>query len=344
MKKTKLRILITGGCGFIGSNLIKYFFNKYHDLEIVNVDKLTYAGSLENVKEVERNPDYSFVHMDIADENLMEVFKYYKPQVVISLAAESHVDASIRNPRAFVDTDIVGTFNLAYCSLKQGVERIVAIGTDEEYGPIEKGEVKESAALNPTSPYAASKAAATMLLMSYYKTYGLPLIVIRPSNNYGPNQYPEKLIPCSIYRLLKNKKVILHGRGKEIREWIYVYDCCKAIDGIMRHGRVGEIYNVGSGQRINNLIVVKSIIEQLYGSLKDYHTLITLTENRPGNDSRYSIDSTKTKLIIGEYVSVSFLQGLRITIDWYRRNQKWLEKTGVDLDSNIYVSNEDYLR
>jgi len=337
-----MKILVTGGYGFIGSNFIKYLLKKYKDIEIINIDKLTYCSNIDNLKHYEDK--VMFFHMDINDPDIEFVLKKYKPDTIVHFAANTHVDRSIRFPREFIETDVLGTFNLVYHTLKQGIDRFIHVSTDEVYGPINKGDFKEADKFSPTSPYAGSKAAGDLLIQTYIKTYRFPAIIVRPCNNYGPNQYPEKLIPCALARLLQNRKVILHGQGREIREWLFVEDCCRAIDGIMRYGKIGEVYNIGSEERINNLMVVKAIIKHLYGTTHDCHKLIRTIHNRPGNDSRYAIDSTKSRLVCGNYISVNFDQGLQATIDWYRRNQDWISNTGVDLDSNIYFSNEDYLR
>lgn len=337
------RYMITGGLGFIGSNLIHYLFRQYPDCKILNVDKEAYCSNHENLKGIIGKYDYTFSKTDIADPYIATLILEFKPDVIINAAAQTHVDRSIRNPKEFIDTDINGVFNLVFHSMKLGVERFIHFSTDEVFGPILKGEYKETDKLNPTSPYAASKAAGDLLLLSYIKTYGFPAILVRPCNNYGPRQYLEKLIPMVITQLLQDKKVILHGEGKEIREWIYVEDCCKAVDNIIQNGTIGEIYNIGSGERINNVTVIKKIINTLFGRVHDLDTFIKRVQNRPGNDKRYSINSSKVKNECGEYLTTRFDLGCKVTTDWYIKNKSWWSNLNVDLSSNIY-ENSLYLR
>ena len=348
-----MRYLITGGAGFIGSNYIRYLLRTQKDCEIYNIDKLTYAGNLANVPE-----GIETIVQDIGDAAIYQTIKGFKPDVIVNFAAQTHVDRSVRYPMEFIDTDINGVFNLVYHSMKLGVERFVHISTDEVYGPIipDEGyweddrtwvegpsEAHEGFPLNPTSPYAASKAAGDLLMLSYVKTYDFPAIIIRPCNNYGPRQYPEKLIPMVITQLLQNKKIILHGEGKEIREWIYVDDCCRAIDNIVRKGQIGEIYNVGSGDRINNINIIRYIIDATFGKLDGIDTFIKRVKNRPGNDKRYAINSEKVIKECGEYITADFKLGAKITADWYTLHQSWWQELNVDLSSNLY-SEDKYLR
>uniref|UniRef100_A0A6H1ZKU8 Putative GDP-mannose 4,6-dehydratase n=1 Tax=viral metagenome TaxID=1070528 RepID=A0A6H1ZKU8_9ZZZZ len=334
-------IIITGGCGFLGSNFIKIFKVKNPEWHIINIDALTYAGNLGNLKEIENSSNYTFIHMNIKDDSIADVFKDFKPDIVLSMASETHVDRSIKDPRAFLESDILGVFNLAYNSLKYGVKKFFHISTDEVYGSLKHPtEASEYFNLNPTSPYAASKAAADLLLLSYYKTYKLPLTIIRPCNNYGNSQFAEKLIPTTIARFLTGKRAIMHGTGKEIREWITVHGCCNAILGIIKKGRVGEIYNVGSGIRLTNMMVVREIIHEIFGMFGKPTDFIEFVMNRPGNDSRYAINSSKTEKLIGKYELITFKEGIRATVDWYRKNKWfWCE---TNLDSNLY--SEEYLR
>jgi len=349
-----MRYLITGGAGFIGSNYIRYLLRTRKDCEIYNIDKLTYAGNLANVPE-----GVETIVQDIGDAAVYQTIKGFKPDVIVNFAAQTHVDRSVRYPMEFINTDINGVFNLVYHSMKLGVKRFVHISTDEVYGPIEKikgkwsdggksytpypTEADEHFPLNPTSPYAASKAAGDLLMLSYVKTYGFPAIIIRPCNNYGPRQYPEKLIPMVITQLLQDKKIILHGEGKEIREWIYVDDCCRAIDNIVQKGRVGEIYNVGSDDRINNINIIRQIIEATFGRLDGIDTFIKRVKNRPGNDKRYAIDSSKVFKECGEYLAVDFKLGAKVTAAWYTLHQDWWRELNVDLSSNLY-DEDKYLR
>lgn len=349
-----MNYLITGGCGFIGSNYIRHIQKRHDNCKILNVDKLTYAGTLENLKGL----DVETVVMDIVDPGIHSVLQKFKPDVIVNFAAQTHVDRSVRYPMEFIETDVKGVFNLVYHSMKLGIEKFIHISTDEVYGPIlvDKGyweddktwveghnQASETCPLNPTSPYAASKAAGDLLMLSYMKTYGFPAIIVRPCNNYGPRQYPEKLIPMVATQLLQNKKIILHGEGKEIREWIYVDDCCRAIDNIVGKGRIGEIYNIGSGERINNINVIRQIIQSMYGKVDGIDSFIHRVRNRPGNDKRYAINSNKVVKECGEYITANFKLGAKITADWYSRNQDWWKQLNVDLSSNLY-NGDKYLR
>lgn len=333
-----MKYLITGGCGFIGSNYIRYILNKHKDCDILNIDKLTYAGNMENIEGL----DIRTKVMDIGDSAIYLTIKNYKPDVIVNFAAQTHVDRSVRYPMEFIDTDVKGLFNMVYHAMKLGVERFVHISTDEVYGPME-ADAYEGCALNPTSPYAASKAAGDLIMLSYVKTYNFPAVIIRPCNNYGPYQYPEKLIPMIITQLLQNKPILLHGEGKEIREWLYVEDCCRAIDNIVEKGRIGEIYNVGSGDRINNINIIRQIIQAAYGKVDGIDSFIKCVPNRPGNDKRYAINSTRVVKECGEYVTTNFKMGAKITTDWYTKNRLWWKNLNVDLSSNIY-DEEKYLR
>ncbi|MCM8833345.1 MAG: dTDP-glucose 4,6-dehydratase, partial [Candidatus Omnitrophica bacterium] len=283
-----MKIVVTGGAGFIGSNFIKYILNKYTDYEILNIDKLTYAGNLENLKEVEKNPNYKFLKRDICDSDLIDFIDRY--DVIINFAAESHVDRAIYGPKIFLKTDIFGTFNLLEISKKKNM-RFIQISTDEVYGSIEKGSFDENSPLNPSNPYSASKGSADLLVLSYFKTYKLPVNIIRSCNNYGPNQYPEKFIPLMITNAIENKKLPIYGDGLYKREWIYVLDNCKAIDFILHKGKEGEIYNVSSEFSITNIEVVKKILK----ILKKDKDLIEFVKDRPGHDRRYSLSCEKIK-------------------------------------------------
>ncbi|MHA2220363.1 MAG: dTDP-glucose 4,6-dehydratase [Candidatus Hodarchaeales archaeon] len=282
-----MKWLITGGCGFIGSNFIRYILHNHKDCDILNVDKLTYAGNMENLRDL----DVTTQVLDIGNPAIYLTIRDYKPDIIVNFAAQTHVDRSVRYPTEFIDTDVMGLFNLVYHSMKLGVEKFIHISTDEVYGSISKvhqewdddgksctvypGDADEKCMLNPTSPYAASKAAGDLIMSSYIKTYNFPAIIIRPCNNYyGPRQYPEKLIPMIITQLLQSKPILLHGEGKEVREWLFVEDCCRAIDNIIEKGRIGEIYNVGSGDRINNINVIRQIIEAAYGKVNGIDSFI----------------------------------------------------------------------
>lgn len=334
-----MKYLITGGCGFIGSNYIRHILKKHRDCDILNIDKLTYAGNMENVKGL----DIQTKVMDIGDPAIYLTIKNYKPDIIVNFAAQTHVDRSVRYPQEFLETDVVGLFNLVYHAMKLGVERFVHISTDEVYGPISTGDAEEVMKLDPTSPYAASKAAGDLIMLSYVKTYNFPAIIIRPCNNYGPRQYPEKLIPMILTQLLQGKPILLHGEGKEIREWIYVEDCCRAINNIVEQGRVGEIYNLGSSDRINNINIIRQVIQATYGKIDGIDSFIKRVPNRPGNDKRYAIDSNKLVKECGEYITTSFKMGAKMTASWYTCNEAWWQGLSVDLSSNIY-DEENYLR
>lgn len=332
-------ILVTGGCGFIGSHFIRYFISKYN-YRIFNVDCLTYAGNLKNVESVSTRANYKFFQTNICSDEIAEVMKDCKIDTVVSFAAQSHVDRSIRYPKEFIDTDVYGSFNLAHAGLKIKLEKYLHISTDEVFGPIDPDfEANEMTPLAPTSPYAASKASGELLLMSYYKTYDLPLIVVRPCNTYGSHQYPEKLIPLTVTRLLSGNTALVHGEGTEQREWIYVDDLCRALDCALHKGKIGNIYNIGSGFRLSNIEVTKKILD-----IMDLpYTRIEYMANRPGNDTAYRINSNKMKKLYGDsYVTTGFYLGLRKAVEWYSRNQDWY--SNVNIDANIYKSNEGYLR
>ena len=331
-------ILITGGAGFIGSHFIKQIHNDYN---VVNIDKLTYCGTLKNLNKVNC---CTYVE-DIANNCIPDILNEKKIDTIVNFAANTHVDRSISNPREFLETDILGVFNLVYSSLKyKGIKRFIHIETDEVYGPIyEENEADENAILNPTSPYAASKASAGLLLSSYKKTYGLPLILIRPCNIYGTNQYPEKLIPFTITRLLESKPAILHGKGIEIREWMHSSDCVSMIRKIMEEGEIGEIYNLGSRIRKRNTDVIHAIIRKMYRLGFDLPTIpVEKIPNRPGNDFRYAINSSKVVKKFGHYITKKFPEGLEDIIKWYATHKDWYEN--INTSANIYKNNKDYLR
>ena len=320
MLKDKESILVTGGCGFIGSAFVRKAVKKY---KIIVVDKLTYAGDRKRLEIVEEK--YKFYKEDICNRKRMEkIFKKEKPQVLINFAAQTHVDKSIKNPSPFIETNVKGTQVLADLALKFKIKKFVQISTDEVYGETKKGEFKETRPLNPSSPYSASKASADLLIKSYIRTYKLPAIIIRPSNCYGPWQYPEKLIPLAILKLLKNEKVPVYGDGKNIREWLYVEDCAEAILKVLKKGKIGEIYNVGSGEEKRNIDVVRKIIKILGKS----ESLIEFVPDRPGHDFRYRLNSKKIYEETGFTPKVKFEEGLKKTANWYVKHKKWLLDKG----------------
>lgn len=320
-----MNLLVTGGAGFIGSNFIQYMLGKYPKYEITNLDKLTYAGNLENLKDVEKNKNYRFVKGDVCDRWLVE--KLMKDvDVVINFAAETHVDRSIVNAENFVKTNVEGARVLFEAAKKHNIKKIVQTSTDEVYGSILNGKFKETDALHPNSPYAASKAAADMLAISYFITFNMPVVIVRSCNNFGPFQYPEKIIPLFITNLLENKKVPLYSDGLNVREWIYVKDNCEAIDFVLHNGDAGEIYNIGSGNEKTNLDLTKLIFEELG---KD-ENFIEYVADRKGHDRRYALDCSKIHKL-GWRARFNFEKSLKDTILWYKQNEKWwkpLKKTG----------------
>jgi dTDP-glucose 4,6-dehydratase len=320
------RILVTGGCGFIGSNFVRHLLATT-SCQIINMDKLTYAGNLENLRDVEGNPRYSFVKGDIATRRDLEKAFDGGIDGVINFAAESHVDRSIMNPDDFVNTNIHGTFLLLEFARKYSVSRFVQVSTDEVYGSLgSTGKFTEDTSLSPNSPYSASKASADMLAMAYHKTFGMPVMVTRCSNNYGPYQFPEKLIPLLISNALGDKELPIYGDGLNVRDWIHVSDHCGAIALVYEKGRPGQIYNVGSDNEKTNL----EIVELILNALDKPRSLIKYVKDRPGHDRRYAIDNGKIKADLGFSTSVSFTEGMESTVRWYVENRSWWEriKTG----------------
>ncbi|MCI6667078.1 MAG: dTDP-glucose 4,6-dehydratase [Romboutsia timonensis] len=314
------KMLITGGAGFIGSNFIHYILSKYNDYQVINLDKLTYAANLENLKDIEDNKNYKFIHGDIADkEFIFKLFEDKKFDIVINFAAESHVDNSILNPQIFTITNILGTQVLLDACRKYNIKRFHQISTDEVYGelPLDDKSIlfTEKTPLNPSSPYSASKASADMLVKSYYRTYSLPITISRCSNNYGPYQHLEKLIPLMISKAINNDNLPVYGNGLNVRDWLHVYDHCTAIDLIIHEGKIGEIYNIGGNNEKSNIDVVKIILKELGKSEK----LIKYVNDRPGHDLRYAIDSTKIKTTLNWNPVYSFEKGILDTIKWYTK-------------------------
>ncbi len=317
-----MKILVTGGAGFIGSNFIKYVLREYQDIEIKNLDLLTYAGNLKNLIEIQNDPRYEFVKGDINNFDLVDS-SLKECQSIINFAAESHVDRSIENPNIFITTNVLGTQTLLNCAMKNSIERYIQISTDEVYGSIEgKGLFTESTILSPSSPYSASKAAADLLTLSYHKTFNLPAIVTRCSNNYGPNQFPEKLMPLMILNIIKDKKIPIYGDGLHVRDWIHVEDHCSAIMNILLKGRVGNVYNIGANNEFKNLELAKLILKIMNKS----ENLIDFVPDRPGHDRRYAIDSSKIKNELKWKPKIPFIEGLNQTIKWYQNNQDWINE------------------
>lgn len=315
-----MRVLITGGAGFIGSNFIRYALREHTDWDITNLDKLTYAGNLENLADIEKEKRYHFVKGDISDGKLVDSLFSQGFDIVVNFAAESHVDRSIMDPSPFIKTNVEGTNVLLDVSRRRGVKRFLQVSTDEIYGSLGlKGKSREQSPLAPNSPYSASKAAADMMCRAYYATYNLPVIVTRCSNNYGPYQFPEKLIPLVVTNALENKEVPVYGDGLNIRDWIYVEDHCRALDCVIQHGRLGEIYNIGAHCERTNL----ELIEKLLDILGKPRSLITFVTDRPGHDRRYALSSSKIRRELGWKPKVSINAGLRKTVQWYVKNEIW---------------------
>ena len=311
---------ITGGAGYIGSNFIHYILSKYNDYQVINLDKLTYAANLDNLKDIEDNKNYRFIHGDIADQEfIFKLFENEKFDIVINFAAESHVDNSILNPQIFTITNILGTQVLLDACRKYNIKRFHQVSTDEVYGelPLDDNSIlfTEKTPLNPSSPYSASKASADMLVKSYYRTYSLPITISRCSNNYGPYQHLEKLIPLMISKAINNDNLPVYGNGLNVRDWLHVYDHCTAIDLIIHEGKIGEIYNIGGNNEKSNIDVVKIILKELGKSEK----LIKYVNDRPGHDLRYAIDSTKIKTTLNWKPVYSFEKGILDTIKWYTK-------------------------
>ena len=323
-----MKILVTGGAGFIGSNFIHYQLENYDD-QIINVDKLSYAGNLENLKDVEADPNYEFLQLDICNKEKIDQIMHRGIDYIVNFAAESHVDRSIEDPSIFVKTNIEGTQNLLDLSLKFGVKKFLQISTDEVYGSLGKnGKFSEESSLNPSNPYAASKASADLLVKSYFKTYNLPINITRCSNNFGPYQYPEKLIPLFIINALHNEKLPVYGDGSNIRDWIYVKDHCKAVDLVMRNGEVGEIYNVGADNEKTNL----EITGQILSLLSKTELLIKHVKDRKGHDYRYAVESSKIKKQLGWKSEFDFENAMIKTLNWYLDHKKWWQKIINDED------------
>ena len=316
-----MKLLVTGGAGFIGSCFVRHVLKKHPDYKVINLDALTYCGNLENLDDVKNNPNYTFVHGNICDRKLAKEL-VSEVDCVVNFAAESHVDNSIKHPEIFVETNVQGTLNLLQASKELGVERYLQVSTDEVYGTLGKtGYFYETTPLAPNSPYSASKASADMLVRAYYETYKMPVLNTRCSNNYGPYQYPEKLIPFFISRLLKDQKVPVYGDGLNVRDWLYVYDHCEAIDVVLHKGKVGEVYNIGGHNEKTNMEITRLILDAMG---KD-ESSIQYVEDRLGHDRRYAISNDKITSELGWKPSLTFEQGIKITIDWYLNNQEWMK-------------------
>ena len=333
-----MKILLTGGAGFIGSNFILNFIDKN---EILNLDKLTYAGNIENLNSLKKHPNYVFNKCDITDSVLLnDIIDKYQPDSIINFAAESHVDRSIDGPKEFINTNILGTYELLNASFKyyqkldfqkKDFFKFLHISTDEVYGSLGKdGKFTELTSYKPSSPYSASKAASDHLVRAWYHTYGLPTLITNCSNNYGPYQFPEKLIPLVIVKCLSNEGIPIYGDGQNVRDWIYVDDHCKGIYEVLQNGKIGETYNIGGNQEISNLELVHQICDILdkirpSKTIDSYRSLITFVKDRPGHDFRYAIDSTKIQNQLKFFPKETIHSGLRKTINWYLENEDWIE-------------------
>jgi dTDP-glucose 4,6-dehydratase len=313
-----MRILVTGGAGFIGSNFIHHILAEYTDVEIMNLDALTYAGRLENLRHVQDDKRHKFVHGDIRDEKLVEQLMKDGIHAVVNFAAESHVDRSVVTPDSFILTNVYGTCVLLEAARKCDATKFVQISTDETYGSIRRGSSTEADALNPSSPYSASKAAADLLCLAYHKTHGLNVVITRSSNNFGPYQYPEKLIPKLIIRALHNQPLPLYGTGDQMRDWIHVEENCKAIDTVLQKGKSGEIYNIASGKEHANIEIAKLLLKLM----NKPQELIRFVADRPGHDFRYSVETSKIKEL-GWTLTGSFEKYLQETVNWYLANDWW---------------------
>ncbi len=321
-----MTIFVTGGAGFIGSNFIFHILKKYPDYRVVCLDKLTYAGNLSTLASVEGNKNFRFVKIDICDRQaVFNLFKEEKPHTVVNFAAESHVDRSIADPEIFLKTNILGTATLMDACREYGIKRFHQVSTDEVYGdlPLDRPDLffTEKTPIHTSSPYSSSKAAADLLALAYYRTYGLPVTVSRCSNNYGPYHFPEKLIPLMIANALNDKPLPVYGTGENVRDWLYVEDHCKAIDLIIHKGKAGEVYNVGGHNEMRNIDIVKLICKEL----EKPESLITYVSDRKGHDLRYAIDPTKIHTELGWLPETKFSDGIKKTIKWYLENRKWWE-------------------
>ncbi len=312
--------LVTGGCGFIGSNFVRYILENYKHCSVTNLDKLTYAGNPGNLRDLEKDTRYSFIKGDICDHEIVNK-AMENIDIAVHFAAESHVDRSISNGTEFVRTNVTGTNVLLESAMKNDIDRFIHISTDEVYGSIKKGSFKEADILNPSSPYSASKAGSDLLVRSYFTTHGLPAVITRCTNNFGPYQYPEKLIPLFITNLLQDRKVPVYGTGKNVRDWIYVLDHCRAIDFIIQKGKTGEIYNIGSGNERTNIEITEKILELLGKDI----SMIQFVEDRKGHDFRYSLDFSMIRKL-GWKPSYDFETALSETVHWYRQNRWWWER------------------
>ena len=320
-----IKIIVTGGLGFIGSNLIELLLKK--NFQVVNLDKVTYSSNYYNVKDFKRSKNYKFIKFDIANKKIIKIFKNFKPSGIFNLAAETHVDRSIDNPNSFIQSNIVGVYNLLECFKnfsKKNKSRLIHISTDEVYGDVLRGRTDENYPYNPSSPYAASKAASDHLVSSYIRTYNLPAIITNCSNNYGPKQHPEKLIPKLIYNIMNNRPLPIYGKGTNSREWIYVKDHCEALIKVFHKGKLGEFYNIGSNKNLNNLQVTKKLLKKSKKIIQfGKKVKIKFVEDRPGHDVRYALNSNKIKKKLKWSPKTDFSKGIEFTLKWYYKNMSY---------------------
>jgi len=314
-----MKLLVTGGVGFIGSNFIRHIRQEHPDWEITNLDKLTYAGNLENLKDIQDQPGYHFVKGDIADRKLVDKLLSQGFDVIVNFAAESHVDRSILDASPFIETNVKGTQVLLEGAKRHGIQRFIQVSTDEVYGSIDSGRFTEESPLSPNSPYSASKTAADLLCRAYFKTHHVPAIVTRCTNNFGPYQFPEKLIPLAVTNALEDKPVPVYGDGLNIRDWIFVHDHCRALDAVIQKGKPGEIYNIGSGNEKTNLELIRRLLELL----DKPQSLIQFVTDRPAHDRRYALDCARITTELGWKPAYSFEKALSATVDWYLKNESW---------------------
>ena len=312
-----MRILVTGGCGFIGTNFIHLVLEKYKDVRVLNLDKLTYCGNTENLEDVAGDERYSFVEGDICDEKLVTDL-VGDVDAIVNFAAETHVDRSIKYPNDFIMTNVFGVKTLLEAAKNKGISKFIQIGTDEVYGSVSEGLSGEEDPLKPNSPYSATKAAGDLLALSYYTTYDFPVIVVRSSNNFGPYQYPEKMVPLFVTNLISDKKVPVYGDGANVRDWLFVRDNCQAIDAVLRSGKPGEVYNIGGGNHLTNMVMTKSLLD----IMKKDESSIEYVNDRPGHDRRYALDSNKVEKL-GWTPEKDFASNLKETVEWYKANEDW---------------------
>ena len=320
------KVIVTGGLGFIGSNLIELLLEKKY--KVINIDKNTYSSNFYNVKELKKNKNYSFIKCDIANRKLAKIINKHRPIGIFNLAAETHVDRSIDGPKSFIQSNIIGVFNILEIfrkfSVKNKKSRLIHISTDEVYGDILAGRTKENYPYNPSSPYAASKASSDHLVSSYVRTYKIPAIVTNCSNNYGPKQHPEKLIPKLIYNIITNKKLPIYGKGLNSREWIYVKDHCEALIKVFEKGKIGNFYNIGSNKNVINLDISKRLIKIAKSKIKlGKNVKIEFVKDRPGHDIRYALNSNKIKKKLNWYPKIGFNEGIKLTLNWYNENKSY---------------------